>query len=121
MAGIHIGKKIKEALDRSHLTVVDFAEKINSTRGNVYDIFKRSTIDTGLLQKIAKVLGINIRDFFEENLSSVGEEHKYGYASKEEVESLARQIHILSEKIEKLSQRVVGKAQIKKIKKKITR
>jgi hypothetical protein len=61
MANVHIGKRIKEVLGQSHFTVVDFAVKINKTRTVVYDIFKRQSIDTGLLLKIGKVLD---HDFF---------------------------------------------------------
>ena len=58
---IHIGEKIKNILDSSDISVSDFAKKINKSRGNVYSIFSRATIDTNLLLKISKVLDY---DFF---------------------------------------------------------
>ncbi len=57
----HIGKKIKTVFDKKGLTVSEFARRINKSRENVYNIFKRETIDTGLLQKISDVLE---HDFF---------------------------------------------------------
>lgn len=58
---IHIGKKVREELDAQGLSVVDFAKKINRSRNVAYDIFERESIDTALLNKIAKVLNV---DFF---------------------------------------------------------
>jgi transcriptional regulator with XRE-family HTH domain len=61
MNEIHIGEKIKNVLDSSDISVSDFARKINKSRGNVYSIFSRATIDTNLLLKISTVLEY---DFF---------------------------------------------------------
>lgn len=58
---IHIGKKIKEELYTQGISVTDFAKKINRSRNVAYDIFERESIDTALLNKIAKVLNV---DFF---------------------------------------------------------
>lgn len=58
---IHIGKKIREELDLNGMSVTDFAKKINRSRNVTYDIFERVSIDTALLNKIAKVLNV---DFF---------------------------------------------------------
>ncbi|MFH2142880.1 MAG: hypothetical protein ABIJ97_10685 [Bacteroidota bacterium] len=43
------------------LSVTEFGKRINTHRRNVYDIFKRESVDTELLQKISKVLE---HDFF---------------------------------------------------------
>lgn len=58
---IHIGKRIREELDSQHMPVIDFAKKINRSRNVAYNIFERESIDTALLNKIAKVLNV---DFF---------------------------------------------------------
>lgn len=44
------------------MSVSEFGRRINKSRENVYSIFKRKTIDTGLLSTISKVLDY---DFFE--------------------------------------------------------
>ena len=59
---IHIGKKIKQVFDKKGMTVSEFGRRINKSRENVYDIFRRATIDTGLLENISKVLEY---DFFQ--------------------------------------------------------
>ncbi|MEY4973945.1 MAG: hypothetical protein RLZZ55_733 [Bacteroidota bacterium] len=61
MDEIHIGQEIKRVLDESDLSVTEFAKKINKSRGNVYSILTRSSIDTELLQAISSVLNY---DFF---------------------------------------------------------
>lgn len=59
MENIHIGKEIKERLKASGVKVTIFAEKLNTERSNVYDIFSRKSIDTELLKKIGQILSFN--------------------------------------------------------------
>ena len=61
MAEIHIGNKIKQVLEKKGMSVSEFARRINKSRENVYSIYKRKTIDTGLLVLISEVLE---QDFF---------------------------------------------------------
>lgn len=60
---IHVGNLIKTAVQKSDIPVIKFASNINTTRENVYGIFKRKTIDTGLLMRICETLNYN---FFED-------------------------------------------------------
>lgn len=57
-----IGQLIKWRLDMSPMSVTEFAKAINKERSNVYDIFKRDSIDTDLLKKIGHILN---HDFFQ--------------------------------------------------------
>jgi hypothetical protein len=59
---IHIGNKIKGVVSKKGMSVSEFGRRINKSRENVYSIYKRKTIDTGLLLVISKVLEY---DFFE--------------------------------------------------------
>ena len=61
MAEIHIGEQIKNVLATKGISVTEFAKRINKSRENIYSIFTRKTIDTGLLQTISRVLEY---DFF---------------------------------------------------------
>ena len=61
MEDIHIGKQIKSVLESRGISVTEFAKLINKSRENIYSIFTRKTIDTGLLQTISRVLEY---DFF---------------------------------------------------------
>jgi transcriptional regulator with XRE-family HTH domain len=57
---IHIGKIIKGLVKSKGMSVTKFADAISYSRRNVYEIFDRETIDTGLLQRISKVLEQNL-------------------------------------------------------------
>lgn len=61
MEKLHIGFEIKCELQRQERSVAWFARKLCCDRSNVYDIFKRRSIDTELLLRISLVLG---RNFF---------------------------------------------------------
>jgi predicted transcriptional regulator len=60
---VNIGEKIKEIFDERGCTVVWFARQIPCSRKNVYDIFRRKSVDTQVLYRICKILDY---DFFEE-------------------------------------------------------
>ncbi len=58
---IHIGKAIEEELHTQERSVAWFARKLCCDRTNVYNIFRRKSIDTDQLLRISKILG---RNFF---------------------------------------------------------
>lgn len=58
---VHIGKLIEEELHRQERSVTWFAKKLYCERTNVYNIFKRQSIDTELLLRISVILNC---DFF---------------------------------------------------------
>ncbi|MBR2195873.1 MAG: transcriptional regulator [Salinivirgaceae bacterium] len=60
-----IGQIIKERVTAKNMGVTDFAKAIDVERSNVYNIFRRDSIDTGLLKKIGQVLEY---DFFQDLL-----------------------------------------------------
>lgn len=58
---IHLGKEIRQRLDAKRKTVVWFSRQLNCSRTNVYKIFEKEHLDTGLL---ARISGILEYDFF---------------------------------------------------------
>lgn len=56
---IHIGQIIRTAVKNRKITVTEFARRINCTTRNVYKIFDKESVDTGLLEKINKALDQN--------------------------------------------------------------
>ena len=87
MEEIHIGQKIKDVFDTKGISVTEFARRINKSRENMYSIFSRKTIDTGLLLSISHVLEC---DFF--RLYS-----KSNYVLQEEVQKLREENQILKD------------------------
>jgi hypothetical protein len=73
---IHIGKLIKDELDKSPISVVDFAKSINLTRNGAYKVFDKETIDTGQLQTISKVLNHNFFSYYEDLILKAAKENK---------------------------------------------
>ncbi|MCD6018196.1 MAG: hypothetical protein K0S53_1317 [Bacteroidetes bacterium] len=110
-ASIHIGKKIKEVLDKTSLSTVDFAKKINLTRNGAYKVFEKETIDTGQLQTISKVLNHDFFAYYENQAANIKEiKPDYGYATKAEVSDLAHAILKLTKAVEKIQEQLPQKA-----------
>jgi hypothetical protein len=108
---IHIGKKIKEVLDKTPLSVVDFAKKINLTRNGAYKVFEKETIDTGQLQTISKVLDHDFFNYYEQSASSQLKEPKtdYGYATKTELSEITHALLKLTRAVERLQEELPKK------------
>ena len=61
---LHIGEKIKERAKELRIGPTELGKAINTSKQNIYGIFKRESIDTGLLQKICKALDFDFFTFF---------------------------------------------------------
>lgn len=59
---IHIGQKIKARAGELRIGPTELGKLINTSKQNIYGIFKRKSIDTELLYKISQVLNY---DFFQ--------------------------------------------------------
>lgn len=62
MGYVEIGPKIKEVFDHRQMKLTDFADELGTVRQNVYRIFRKRQLDTGLLLRISQVLN---HDFFQ--------------------------------------------------------
>ena len=115
---VDIGQKIKEVFDAQNKKLTDFADELGTVRQNVYRIFKKQHLDTGLLLKISQVLNHN---FFQYYVTEQGEgastddlkkletkaqdsEHQLILARKE-IDYLRKIIKLMEEKAE-LVQRI---------------
>jgi hypothetical protein len=104
MSKVHIGKKIKEILDRNPMSVVDFAESIGLTRNGAYKVFEKETIDTGQLQKISIVLGHDFFEYYKIGIGILARENKgdYGYATRADLDELTAMVKVLVKEIAKV-------------------
>jgi plasmid maintenance system antidote protein VapI len=94
----NIGEIIKEHFEASQMEATAFAKAINRERSNVYNIFKRNSIDTELLKIIGRVLK---HDFFEDLLE---EETKQMLMMKKGVtKKILLEIELTEEEIESLN------------------
>ena len=87
MEEIHIGQQIKTVFETKGISVTEFARRINKSRENIYSIFSRKTIDTGLLLNISKVLELDFFALFS----------KKSYVLAEEVQRLKEENTILKD------------------------
>jgi transcriptional regulator with XRE-family HTH domain len=98
---VHIGKKIKSQLTVRKISVLDFSNKINTNRNNVYNIFTRQSIDTELLYKICIILN---HDFFQyyKPMGEVTPSEERDDFTMPDREWFAKHFKILNAKIDKL-------------------
>ena len=75
MEELHTGEKIREKFDEQGHCVKWFSDKLGFCRDNVYKIFQRKYIDTGLLLKISMLLDY---DFFAEYSALLNKKNKSG-------------------------------------------
>jgi len=96
MAKLHIGKKIKEVWKKSRMKGTEFAAAINRDRQVIYDIFKRESIDTELLQNISRVLNHDFFSYYSNDALLAKEpKEKFGYATKDELAQSNRELMTL--------------------------
>ena len=66
MAKAIIGQEIKRIVKLRGLSVEELATALNVSKPNIFDIYRRETIDTGLLERLCKVLNHNFFQPFSE-------------------------------------------------------
>ncbi len=69
-SNMHIGERIRQELDRQDKTVVWFARQLAYSRTNIYKIFDRPSIDTGVLLRISRVLHYDFFDLYSEEFDT---------------------------------------------------
>ena len=101
---IHVGEKIKARAKELRIGSTELAKSINTSKQNIYGIFKRESIDTDLLQKFCKVLKYDFFTLFSnQKLPPNNDKKGRSYISEEtdsEYEALKNQLIDLKEKYE---------------------
>lgn len=109
---VDIGQKIKEVFDAKNKKLTDFADELGTVRQNVYRIFKKRHLDTGLLLKISQVLDHNFFQYYVSNesidlvqseqmkslASEANENHRQLNLAKKEIDYLRKIIKLMEEK-----------------------
>jgi hypothetical protein len=63
---IHIGKMILQKVNESGISKSELARRVNLTPQNIYNLFKRKSIDAGLLKQISVALAFDFFSIYEE-------------------------------------------------------
>ena len=99
METVEIGQKIKEVFDARNMKLTDFADELGTVRQNVYRIFKKRHVDTGLLLKISQVLHHN---FFQYYVAQPGEVDEEIQAMRMETDEFQNQLELSRKEIDYL-------------------
>ena len=65
---IHIGQQIQKQVDEQGLTTVWLANELGCHRTNLYKIYDKPTIDTGLLLRISRILNYDFFSLYSEEM-----------------------------------------------------
>ncbi|MFD1001911.1 helix-turn-helix domain-containing protein [Ohtaekwangia kribbensis] len=107
MGYVEIGPKIKEVFDHRQMKLTDFADELGTVRQNVYRIFRKRHLDTGLLLRISQVLNHDFFQYYSNepaqtdkngNHSSETEYQRQLELSRKEIDYLRRIIKLMEEK-----------------------
>jgi transcriptional regulator with XRE-family HTH domain len=115
METVEIGEKIKEIFDARNMKLTEFADELGTVRQNVYRIFKKRHVDTGLLLKISQVLHHNFFQYYVEQPGGADEKmrvlrtetddfQKQLELSRKEIDYLRKIIKLMEEKAELVQQ-----------------
>ena len=72
---IHIGRIIKQELQKQGYTVTWLTKELNCSRSNVYKIFDKPTLDTALLMQLSKLLDVDFFQYYSEELEYLKSEN----------------------------------------------
>jgi transcriptional regulator with XRE-family HTH domain len=61
---VQIGARVQEVFESRNMKLSDLADQLGTVRQNVYRIFKKKDLDTGLLIKISEVLDHNFFHYY---------------------------------------------------------
>lgn len=108
---VHIGEKVQQVFEQKNMKLSDFADHLGTVRQNVYRIFKKHDLDTGLLTKLSLVLSHNFFQYYcpENEQDSLHDlrlkkmEEELSLAQKE-IDYLKRIVHLMEERAELVQQ-----------------
>lgn len=96
---IEIGQKIREVFEASNMKLTDFADRLGTVRQNVYRIFKKSHLDSGLLVKISEVLNHNFFQYYQPPSTS---DKQDGHINNNDSSELAEQLELARREVDYL-------------------
>lgn len=106
------GAEIRKILDEKGMSVSEFARRINKSRENAYDIFRRKSLDTELLSIISQVLEFDFVAKSRERKmrTDIANESRppYGGNSEQEIMLMREELFILRKEIVDLRKRIIA-------------
>lgn len=107
---MHIGEKVKARAKELRMGPTELARAIKTSKQNVYGIFLRETIDTGLLQKLGKALEFDFFVYYgttgnsaaNDPMGIYGKRKKGTYSYEDEISLARKELNEFREKYELL-------------------
>ncbi|MCX6198857.1 MAG: hypothetical protein NTY88_06500 [Bacteroidetes bacterium] len=97
---VHIGEKIRKRAEELKTGTTELGRIINTSKQNVYGIFKRASIDTQLLLEVSKALRFNFFQFYDSP-----ELAKFESKINKELETLRRENEKLKSELRALKEK----------------
>lgn len=66
---LHIGQLIRQKMEERGMTVASLSRKYGCSRVNMYKIFDKPTIDTGMLLRFSLLLNFDFFQYYRQELS----------------------------------------------------
>ncbi len=101
---LHIGNLIQKKLAELRIGPTEFARMINTSKQNVYAIFKRKSIDTDQLLLISRVLHVNFFEYYMDIFESSGAVAE----PAEEYKVIRKDLLKLQEELDALKEKLKG-------------
>jgi hypothetical protein len=95
---VHIGKQIRERMKLLKISPAFLAEKINTSRQNIYGIFQRKSIDTDLLVIISRELSFDFFQLYRIPQNKPSEK----YVSRKEFEEIKSSVEKLAKEMKEI-------------------
>lgn len=103
---VQIGSRVQEVFESRNMKLSDLADQLGTVRQNVYRIFKKKDLDTGLLIKISEVLEHNFFHYYKTPEAQVdhpldkelGESRTQLELARKEIDYLKKIILLMEEK-----------------------
>jgi len=97
MEELHIGEHIKERAKELRIGATELGKLINTSKQNIYGIYKRRTIDTGLLKNISEALNYDFFKLYASDMMAV-----VSHSDSGTIETLYKDIEHIKNEIEEL-------------------
>jgi len=105
---VHIGEKIKQRAKQLRIGPTELGKMVNTSKQNIYGIYKRKSVDAELLKKISKALDY---DFFQhyvnENLPVLNEPSSY--YQRKTLKDISSELELCKKEIDRLKKELAEK------------
>jgi hypothetical protein len=91
---MRIGERVEARAKELRIGPTELARKIKTSKQNVYDIYKRQSIDTELLSRLSKVLDYDFFQYFRGSANIVNEPRP-SYGKKKSTTALSAEIELM--------------------------